>query len=379
MGVGAVNVGRILVDLGGHLAGKARARRHGLARHQAAVGRGRVGLQPRGAGEKAGVAQAVEKGARDQRAFLVDGGLLLDHRRERHDLVPVEAELPGRRPGRVGRRGLQLREPPIKLGLELADHLAGVAVERQPVGRRKEVALRGLGRDAELLHQRPVSARRQEHPRRRHVQLLEPPRDVEAVEALGQGDLVLLAGRGAGQQRHELAGREVVGQEVGAGDEQRRVRKRARVHREARGAPHDAAAREQLRGRRRVEPRPELDLDDLPAPFAPRSQDGEQPAAGEERRERQRRQRDPPGASGAGAPPGRLLLATGAACRSERGRRRVDGPARGVAGGALRARPRIATVGRHQRSFDRASSHACRMRQAATPSMTPRSSRDDTP
>ena len=170
----------------GGLAREAGARRGLLRGDEAAVaGRG-VALEALRVERR--IAQPVEEDARDDGALVVDGGLLLDHRRQRHHVAHAE-----RRPRSSRRSGSTERacERDVPAAVELALHaphdVARVAVEgadRRWPGRgsprrcRPTARARGAGAASVVASRNSRSGH--------DVLVLEPARHVEARPAFGE-------------------------------------------------------------------------------------------------------------------------------------------------------------------------------------------------
>ncbi len=355
VGVGAVGVGRVLVHLGADLAARVAVAARRALLEEAAVGGGRVRLQPRRPGDEARVTEAVIEGARHEGALLVDRGLALDDRGEGDDLLEAPAKLAGRGSDR-GASGRELEQAAVEFLLQRAGNVAGVAVEGEAVGGREEVALQAVGAHPQLLEERRVGGGREEGALGADLALFEALGGLEAGPALGERHGDLLARGGAGQHGLQIARREVVGEEVAAWLEGRGIPHNSQVPGEESGAPDEPLGREQIGRVARGGGRRQEDLDHRARAAAAGGEQhrGEgQPEEGQEPRDRVDDQLALPGLAGGGGAGRRLAAA---------GRRRSALAAVGRRGIA----PAFSPPGRAHRGPP--SSQACSRMAAATPS-----------
>ena len=105
------------------------------------------------------------------------------------------------------------RGPPSPVAHQAPHHLRAVEILRQPIGVGEEVALRGRPLDAELVEQAAVLGRGDEVVRVDHAPALEPLRDREPVEALGEGHPDLGRAEAERDALQHVAGRHVVGEQ----------------------------------------------------------------------------------------------------------------------------------------------------------------------
>ena len=289
--VGVVGIRGVRDHVVRDLAGVARAGGRLLRGDEAAVARRRIALQD--LGRERGIAQPVEKDARDDGPILVHACLLLDHRRQRDDLSRAPAE----RAREIEQAGLvsvlERRVPPVELGLQPAHDVRGIAIHRELVGRREEEALGAGSFHVEVREQGGVGRPVEEGAQRADVQGLEAARDVEARPALGDRDLRATRGGAPLEKVHELLRREIVGDEVRAPDDARRPARRPQIEREEARAVRETggleARREGLRG---LVPRYDQ-LDVAPRSRAPRAREvDEEDGAAEDDEERHDPQRD---------------------------------------------------------------------------------------
>jgi len=173
------------------LAAELRAARDALWRALAAVDRGRIALEELRL--EARVAQPVREDARHEGALVVDGGLLLDERREGHEAVPPDPDPDPELALRTLDGAGVLRHQRGPVTLEALDHRLGDglggAVAREIVRCRIQVPLEGRRVDPERLRRRGVERERPEGGRRANAEGLEALGHLDRPEALGEGHL----------------------------------------------------------------------------------------------------------------------------------------------------------------------------------------------